>query len=485
MRKPAEMSPRRLGALARLPLFFALDGRRVVVSGGSAAATWKAELLAASGADVQVYTENAGPEMTALIKRGAAAGRLTLHAHDWTPSDLADAVIAIADAETEEAARAFRLAATAAGAQVNVIDKPAFCDFQFGSIVNRSPVVIGISTDGAAPVLGQAIRRRIETLLPPALSLWAGIAKRIRVHVADALHSAASRRSFWEAFSDRAFGSAPTERDDAQLVSALSSVALQQSQSTGRVTLVGAGPGNAELLTLKAVRTLQSADVILFDDLVSDDVPELARREATRMLVGKRGERASCSQSDINALMIRLARQGKHVVRLKSGDPVIFGRAGEEIAELRAEGIQVAIVPGITTASAMACALTVSLTDRRHAHSVRFVTGHSRDGRLAEDLDWHGLADRETSLVFYMAARTAAGIADRLMACGRSPDTSVAVVASVTRPEERRWRGTLETLGAAMSSFDLSAPIIVGIGDVFADADAAHSVPPASVEAAA
>jgi uroporphyrin-III C-methyltransferase/precorrin-2 dehydrogenase/sirohydrochlorin ferrochelatase len=210
--------------------------------------------------------------------------------------------------------------------------------------------------------------------------------------------------------------------------------------------LVGAGPGDAELLTLKAVRVLQSADVILFDDLVSDEVLELARREAKRLMVGKRGGRESCAQTDINALMVKLAGQGKHVVRLKSGDPMVFGRAGEEIAEVAAAGIRVEVVPGITSASAMAALLGTSLTHRDFAHSVRFVTGHAKTGRLPEDLDWRGLADAETTLVFYMAGRTAGAIADRLMAEGMAGDTPVVAVASVSRPDMQVRRMRLDGL---------------------------------------
>ena len=236
----------------------------------------------------------------------------------------------------------------------------------------------------------------------------------------------------------------------------------------GRVTLVGAGPGDAELLTLKAVRVLQSADVILFDALVSDEVLDLARRRAKRMLVGKRGHRPSCRQEDINALMLKLAHQGKHVVRLKAGDPVIFGRAGEEIAELEANGIPVAIVPGITSASAMAATLGVSLTHRDCAHSVRFVTGHARDGALPKTLDWKGLADPETTLIIYMGGRTGSECASHLIREGLSSATPVVAVSSVSRANESRWSGTLADLAAG--SFEVAAdqPVLIGIGQAFA-----------------
>jgi uroporphyrin-III C-methyltransferase / precorrin-2 dehydrogenase / sirohydrochlorin ferrochelatase len=236
----------------------------------------------------------------------------------------------------------------------------------------------------------------------------------------------------------------------------------------GRVTLVGAGPGDAELLTLKAVRALQSADVILFDALVSDDVLELARREAKRMLVGKRGHRPSCKQEDINALMLKLARQGKHVVRLKSGDPVIFGRAGEEIAELEANGIEVTIVPGITSASAMAAALRISLTHRDYAHSVRFVTGHAKDGALPKSLDWKGLADPYTTLIIYMGGRTGGDCATRLISEGLAPSTPVVVVSAVSRANEVTWRGALIDLASGLAEVMTDQPVLIGIGRAFA-----------------
>ena len=239
-------------------------------------------------------------------------------------------------------------------------------------------------------------------------------------------------------------------------------------QGIGRVTLVGAGPGDAELLTLKAVRALQSADVILFDALVSDDVLDLARREAKKMLVGKRGHRPSCRQEDINALMLKLARQGKHVVRLKSGDPVIFGRAGEEIAELKTNGIPVTIVPGITSASAMAASLGISLTHRDNAHSVRFVTGHSRGGALPEDLDWRGLSDPQTTLIIYMGGRTGRDCARRLIHEGLEPSTPVVIVAAVSRANETTWTGTLAELSNRPAGLTTDQPVLIGIGRAFA-----------------
>lgn len=236
----------------------------------------------------------------------------------------------------------------------------------------------------------------------------------------------------------------------------------------GKVTLVGAGPGDAELLTLKAIKALQSADVILFDALVSDDVLDLARKRAKRLLVGKRGGKPSCRQEDINALMLKLARQGRHVVRLKSGDPAIFGRAGEEIALLKSNGIAVEIVPGITSASALAAALGISLTHRDFAHSVRFVTGHSRQGGLPEDIDWQGLADPKTTLVIYMGGRTCAAFAEKLIAEGMPESTPAVVITAVSRSNESRWLGDLGKLAHDAVRFDHDQPVLIGIGRAFA-----------------
>jgi uroporphyrin-III C-methyltransferase/precorrin-2 dehydrogenase/sirohydrochlorin ferrochelatase len=333
-------------------------------------------------------------------------------------------------------------------------------------VVNRSPVVIGISTDGAAPILGQAIRRRIETLLHPSLSAWASLAKAMRERIMEQLPPGLSRRAFWERFADLAFQGRPPEALGSSVEHVLRQIASRPVGVTGRVTLVGAGPGDAELLTLKAVRALQAADVILFDDLVSEDVLELARREAKRLIVGKRGGRASCAQKDINDLMTRLALQGKHVVRLKSGDPMIFGRAGEEIEHLERAGVPVDVVPGITAGIALASALGVSLTHRDMAQSVRFVTGCARTGRLPGDLDWRGLADPHTTTIFYMAGGTAGVIATRLMEEGVSPSTPAVMVLNVSRGNEH-WAGPLSELGEASGRRDPSKPVIIGIGRVF------------------
>ncbi len=365
--------PPRMMPLAKLPVFFALGGRRVVVAGGSDAAAWKAELLAACGAEVHVYAPpgEIGEVCARLLEGGSShpGDRFVHHREAWTKEAIAGAALAIADCECDEDARAFFEAANAAGVPVNVIDKPAYCEFQFGSIVNRSPVIVAISTDGAAPILAQAIRRRIETLLPPVLKDWASLAQAIRDNVNARLKPGAARRAFWERFVDRAFQETPEEGVEMRLVAEMDRLAANRTD-TGRVTLVGAGPGDAEHLTLKAVRALQAADVILFDDLVSDEVLELARREAKRLLVVKRGGRASCRHEDLNDMMVSWARAGKRVVRLKSGDPAIVGLGREEIARLEERGIAVDVVPGIAAESAMAAGLYLPIGGRDHSDPI-------------------------------------------------------------------------------------------------------------------
>lgn len=455
--------PARVESLAVLPVFLPLKGKPVLVAGGTDAASWKAELLHAAGAHVYVHASQMGETMAALVADRA----LTHSATSWRTARLEDFALAVADLGSDEA-QAFAATARKAGTSVNVIDQPALCDFQFGSIVNRSPVVVGISTDGAAPVLGQAIRRRIETLLPRHIAAWGALASRLRHKVSQQLASASVRRSFWDRFAERALSAPDAPADEASWLNILDVAPCTPAQ--GCVTLVGAGPGDPEHLTMKGMRALQAADVILFDDLVSAELLELARREAKRMLVGKRGGRESCKQEDINALMLRFARQGKNVVRLKAGDPSIFGRSGEEIAFLQEAGIRVRVVPGITTASALAAGLNTSLTHRDTAQAVRFVTGHSRKGVLPESLDWSALADTSTTSIFYMGGRTAGDISRKLLAEGMDASTPVVVAANVSRHSERRWHGPLSALPQGMAKIGYDDPVIIGIGGVFKEA---------------
>jgi len=346
----------RIEPLAKLPVFWDLQSKRAVIAGGSDAAAWKAELLAACGAAVEVYAEcdSIGAGMASL----ADAGKVVIHTHPWHIGIFDGAAMAIADCETDDEARTFACAARTAGVPFNVIDKAAFCQFQFGSIVNRSPVILSISTDGAAPILAQAIRRRVETLLPPSLKGWAALAQALRGTVNGQLEPGPKRRAFWEMFVDRCFASmkVPGERDREALISNIE--ALYHLPASGSVTLVGAGPGDAELLTLKAVRSLQAADIILFDESVSADVLELARREAKRMLVDTAGE-TDGARTDVQELMVGLARAGKRVVLLRAGHTAGSDEAAACLRALRQRGVKADFVPGIPHIEG-SCAETVS-----------------------------------------------------------------------------------------------------------------------------
>ncbi len=358
-------------------------------------------------------------------------------------------------------------AARRAGVPVNVIDKPAFCSFRFGAVVNRSPLVVGISTDGAAPVFGQAIRSRIEALLPAGFARWVEAAKAWRGELQALRTGPAVRRRFWERFAAlalRAPERAPSQRDRDELLAKARNGSCGGTGETGHVSLVGAGPGNPELLTLAAVRALRSADIILYDDLVAPEVLDFARREAKRMLVGKTGHRPSCRQDDINALMIQLARSGKRVVRLKAGDPMIFGRAGEEIAALRAAGIALDVVPGVTAAQGAAASLEVSLTQRGGARRVQFVTGHAHDGRLPDDLDLAALADPTVTTAVYMPLATLGVLSQRLLAAGADPELPMCAVFNATRPDERIVSGTLATIHQLVQATEVRGPCLVLMG---------------------
>ncbi len=455
-----------MSPLARLPAFFALAGKRAVVAGGGQAAAWKAELLSAAGAAVDVFAPQVSEDMRALAT-APPHGAIVLHERAWAAADLSGAAIAVAECDNDHEAARFAAAARAAGVPVNVIDRPAFCDFSFGAIVNRSPLVIGISTDGAAPVFGQAIRAKIEALIPKGFARWAEAARNWRPRVQALALSFRSRRNLWETFAARAVAapdSAPTESDFAALLTA-----QDASASAGSVILVGAGPGDPELLTLRAVRALQSADVILFDHLVSPAILDFARREAKKMLVGKTGHGPSCKQDDINALMVSLAKAGRRVVRLKGGDPMIFGRADEEIAACRAAGIDVDVVPGITTAQAAAGRLKVSLTRRSQARRVQYITGHGRDGELPDDIEWSSIADSAATTVVYMPVKTLPALVAKACAAGLDPTTPAVAIAYVTRAEERTIAAGIADLPALLAAEATGGPVIVMIGSVFAD----------------
>lgn len=473
-RHPGKVPPERIAPLASLPVFHKLGGRTVVLAGSSEGARWKAELLAAAGARVLALVgEHANTvELQALaeslVERAQEGfGTIEILRRNWRETDLRGVALAIADLGDAAEIERFVGAARAVGVPVNVIDNPRFCDFSFGAIVNRSPLIVSISTDGAAPVLGQAIRAKIEALLPRGLAAWAKAARDWRPFVQAQRPGYALRRRFWERFTARALtdpDAPPTEADRRALMQDFASD--RATPPAGHVSFVGAGPGDPDLLTLKAVRALAAADIILFDDLVSREVLELARREAQRMIVGKTGHGPSCKQSDINTLMVKLARQGKRVVRLKGGDPLIFGRATEELAACRDAGIPVEIVPGISAAQGAAAALGLSLTERRHARRLQFLTGHGEDGKLPADISWPALADPKATTILYMPRGTLASLAERVIDAGLDPATPAMAITNATRANQSEIVATIADLPGKVAEADLSGPTLVMIGTI-------------------
>jgi uroporphyrin-III C-methyltransferase/precorrin-2 dehydrogenase/sirohydrochlorin ferrochelatase len=448
-------------ALARLPVFFALAGKRTVVVGGSAAAAWKIELLAAAGARVDVYA----PDPSEEVVSAAEAPDVALHRREVAGGDFTGAAIAIGAFDDDAPAAEFAAQARAAGVPVNVVDRPGLSDFSFGTIVNRSPLVVGISTDGAAPVFAQAIRAKIEAMIPLGFARWADAARRWRDSVKASGLSFGGRRRFWQLFTGHAVAN-PGREPDTDDFGALLDAARREGEAVdhGSVTLVGAGPGDPELLTLRAVRALQSADVILFDALVSPGVLDFARREAKRMLVGKAGYGPACKQDEINALMIALACAGKRVVRLKGGDPMIFGRGGEELAACRAAGLAVEIVPGITAAQGAAARLALPLTHRDAVRRVQYVTGHGKNGALPADLDWPSLADPAATTAIYMPLRTLTALVEMAMAQGLDPGTPALAVANATRPDQQVIADRVADLPQRLAQAGMRGPVLVMLG---------------------
>jgi uroporphyrin-III C-methyltransferase/precorrin-2 dehydrogenase/sirohydrochlorin ferrochelatase len=467
-RTPVEAKSPQMEPLARLPVFLALEGKRAVVAGNSAAAAWKAELLSAAGAQVDVYAAAPGEELTALAAQ-PPRGIVTIHVRAWDAADFTGAAIAIGGCDDDAEAQRFATTARRAGVPVNVIDKPAYCDFAFGAIVNRSPLVIGISTGGAAPVFGQAIRAKLEAMIPRGFAQWAEAARAWRRVVQQSGLSFAGRRRFWQLFTQLAVVN-PDRTPQAADYDRLLAETRDEGEKveSGSVTLVGAGPGDPELLTLRAVRALQSADVILIDDLVAPEILDFARREAKKLMVGKTGYGPSCKQEEINALMIGLAKAGRRVVRLKGGDPMIFGRAGEEVAACRVANIPVEVVPGITAAQGAASRLKVSLTHRHDARRLQYITGHGANGSLPADIDWVSLADPAATTVVYMPIRTLAQLVERAVLAGLDPATPAVAVARATQMDQQVLASAIAELPARLASGPLGGPVTVMIGRVFA-----------------
>ncbi|MEZ5810162.1 MAG: siroheme synthase CysG [Rhizobiaceae bacterium] len=465
-------------ALAKLnafPAFVRVEDRLVVVVGDGEEALAKARLVAQTSARLKLVAASPLADLAAFAEASGAE----LVAASYAPELLNGAVLVFAATGDRACDRRIADDARAAGIAVNAVDQPEACDFFVPAIVNRAPVAVAIGTEGAGPVLAQLIRRRIDALLSPATGRLAELASAYRETAARWLHEGAHRRAFWRVFFEGAVARA-VEEDDADLARRRADALLRApGVGVGHVALVGAGPGAEDLLTLRAQRLLMSADVIVHDALVPDSVIAMGRRDAARIAAGKRKGCHSKSQEEINALLVSLGRAGMQIVRLKSGDPLVFGRAGEELAALRDAGISCEVVPGVTSAFAAAADFGLPLTLRGVASSLVFTTGHDLKGRSLPD--WARLAISGATVAVYMGRTTAADVAGRLIAAGLSPDTAVAVVENASLAHRRRFHGTLADLPALQDRDDLSGPVMTIIGDAVAGADFARSVPLAAV----
>lgn len=444
------------GFMRHYPVFLDLRGRSIVVSGAGPVAVAKLRLLMKTDARVEVYGADPSPEVLGWAREG----RIALVARPVQPADAAGAALVYgANGEADEDARA-AVIGRAAGALVNIVDNLEDSDFITPAIVDRDPVTVAIGTEGAAPVLARKIKADVEAMLPATLGLLTRIGQGFRARV-EAL-DAKARRSFWTRFYFEAGPRSLAGGEAAARTMLETMLAEGEAAAQGVVHLVGAGPGDPELLTLKARRLLHEADVVVHDRLVPQAILELARREATIIAVGKQGYGPSWKQDDINALLVGHARGGATVVRLKGGDPALFGRLDEEVEALEAAGVAWTIVPGITSASASAAAVGQSLTRRGRNSALRFVTGRDVEG-FAEH-DWRELAKPGATAAVYMGTRAATFLRGRLMMHGAPAETPVTLVENASRPEQRVIATTLIDLPAALAAAGPDGPVMILYG---------------------
>jgi len=444
-----------------LPIFLNIRDQPCLVVGGGEVAARKAALLLRAGGRVTVRA----PALCAAFEKYVAEGKATHKAGNFVDEDMAGHALAIAATDDDAVNRAVAAAAKARQVPVNVADQPALCTFILPSIVDRSPVIVAISSSGASPMLARLLRARIESLVPSGYGRLAELVASFRDQV-KARFSPVERRRFWErALQGPVAELALSGRDDkAREILRKSLADGRLASGGGEVALVGAGPGDPDLLTFRALRLMQRADVVVYDRLVSKPVLDLVRLEAGRIYAGKESAKHALPQEDINHLLVRLAKEGKRVVRLKGGDPFIFGRGGEEIATLAAEGIPFQVVPGITAAAGCASYAGIPLTHREHAQSVIFVAGHLQDG--SSKLNWAALAQPRQTIVVYMGLLGVDILCRELVAHGLPAATPAALIQQGTTAQQRVLAGSLATLPELVRHGGVKAPTLIIIGEV-------------------
>lgn len=444
------------------PIFADLTDRLVLVVGGGAVAERKTLALLEASANVVVGAPALTPALAALVSKG----RLRHLPGTFNPDWLQDVWLVVAATDDRTVNAAVSQAAEARRIFSNVVDDPELSSFQVPSIVDRSPVIVAISSSGVAPVLARRIRERIESLFDHTLGQLAGLAAVYRKRIRASHPDLGARRRFYDWLLDGPVAGFLRQQQPAQAEAALAdALAAPIAPAEGSVVLVGAGPGDPGLLTLKALRALNEADVILYDRLVSDEVMSLARRDAERVPVGKLpGENHHATQARIHGLLVEYAQAGRRVVRLKGGDAFIFGRGGEELEFLRAHGVRYEVVPGITAALACAAYAGIPLTHREHAQSVRLITAHCREDE--DNLDWPALAREKQTLAFYMGVGQLDLLTQRLLRHGRSPDTPFALIENGSRPEQRVVSGRLAQLPELARDHAVRSPALLIVGEV-------------------
>jgi uroporphyrin-III C-methyltransferase/precorrin-2 dehydrogenase/sirohydrochlorin ferrochelatase len=444
-----------------LPIFLDLHRQPCAVVGGGEVAARKVALLLKAGAAVTVTA----PELCAALTELVAAGRIVHRAVAFSPAALDGAVLAIAATNARAVNAEVSRLARARPIPVNVVDDPELCSFVMPAIVDRSPVIVAVSTGGASPVLARLLRARLETLIPASFGALARLADRFRERVKAAL-PAKKRRVFWESVLQGPVADLVFSGREHAAETAFAAALKQGAEITasGEVYLVGAGPGHPDLLTFAALRLMQQADVVLHDNLVAPAILDLVRRDAERIYVGKRRAQHALRQEEINALMVRLAQEGKRVLRLKGGDPYTFGRGGEEIETLAAHGIRFQVVPGVTAAAGVAAYAGIPLTHRDYAHACLFVTGHLHDDAL--DMDWTALTRPQQTLVVYMGLAGIDALCAGLLAHGLPASTPAAIVSRGTQADQRTVVASVGTLAQAAHAAQLPAPTLIIVGDV-------------------
>ncbi|MCW8919785.1 MAG: siroheme synthase CysG [Gammaproteobacteria bacterium] len=444
-----------------LPIFMNIRGQRCLVVGGGEVAARKAALLQEAGAEIVVVSPRLSPTLTEQVRRWDISYRQGR----FCATDLDDVVLVIAATDDEAVNREVSELARARALPVNVVDNPELCSFIVPSIIDRSPVQIAVSTGGASPVLARLLRTRLESLIPSAYGRLATMVDGFRDRVKGRFADVNARRNFWEQVLEGRIAEMVFAGRDEEAVAALEKALVSGGeQKVGEVYLIGGGPGDPDLLTFRALRLMQKADVVVHDRLISKEVLELTRRDAERIYVGKERDNHSVPQEQINQLLVDLAKQGKRVCRLKGGDPFVFGRGGEEIETLTENGVNFQVVPAITAALGASAYAGIPLTHRDYSQAAVFVTGHLKDGTM--NLNWPALAQPNQTVVFYMGLKGLPVICSTLMAHGMSAETPIALVQQATTPRQRVFTGTLGDMPERIAGEEVKAPTLIIVGNV-------------------